>query len=260
MNQSHRSIAALRGNYSSFVNRYHKLLFGQNTLWLTDSESETVETTTFKQAKNKLGHEIDVAVFDLTQTLAVNALGAISGCIKGGGTLFLILPEQDNPHKNSFFYKRLLKVLEKHKVLIHALSDQPLSLLDSISSLEETAASAQPYKATPEQEQAIHAIRKVVSGHRNRPLVLTSNRGRGKSSAIGMAINELLSERSMKIIICAPTKAMIAPLFQFAGKHEGLSFIAADRLARDLPEAGLLIIDEAAAIPVPILSKLITHY
>lgn len=261
MNQSLRSIIALRGTFSDFVSHYHKLLLEQDVLCLSDASYQTIKTTPFKQALNKLGQEIDVVVFDLTQALSVNALGAISGCIKGGGTLFLILPEQSNAREGSLFYQRLLKILAIHKVLIQDLAEQNVLLAVDTPSQKcpATKADAQ-YKATDDQQQTILAIKKVVTGHRNRPLVITSNRGRGKTSAIGMAINELMSERTIKVIVCAPTRAMVAPLFQFAGQPTDLSFVAPDQLAHDLPEAGLLIIDEAGAIPVPILSRLLKHY
>ena len=237
---------------------YHKQLCERDVLWLTDSIDKNVETTPFKHAKNKLGQEVDTVVFDLTSQLDANALGAISGCIRGGGELFLILPVEELSNKESLFYQRLLKILEKHNVPIQSLTEEPDISLGAKPPNECTNSEKNP--ATSDQQKAIQAIKKVVSGHRNRPLVITSNRGRGKSSAIGMAVNEMLSEQAMNIIVCAPNRTMVAPLFQFAGAHDGLSFVAADKLIKDLPAANLVIIDEAGAIPVPLLSKLLNHY
>jgi tRNA(Met) cytidine acetyltransferase len=259
VNQLHRSITAIHSSFSAFIDNYHELLPVGDTLWLTDLIDKTVETTPFKQAHHKLGQEVDNVVFDLTSALEANALGAISGCIKGGGKLFLILPEEDINHKQSLFYQRLLKILEKHEVAILKSAEALMISLAPSSSQKSILLNEQP-QATLDQQETVEAIKKVVSGHRKRPLVITSNRGRGKSSAIGMAVNEMLSEQTMKIIVCAPTRAMVAPLFQFAGAHDGLSFVAADKLVKDLPSANLVIIDEAGAIPVPVLSKLLAHY
>ena len=259
MNQSHRSIIAMSGSFSIFVESYHELLRERNTLWFTDLADNRVETTPFKHAKNKLGQEVDTVVFDLNNVLDANALGAISGCIRGGGELFLILPKEGTGHERSLFYQRLLRILEKHSVPILTLADNPTLSLNTISSKKTLLSNEQP-AATSDQQKTILAIQKVVSGHRNRPLVITSNRGRGKSSAIGMAVKAMLSQQTIRIIVCAPTRAMVAPLFQFAGAQENLSFIAADKLVSELPAANLVIVDEAGAIPVPILSKLLTHY
>jgi tRNA(Met) cytidine acetyltransferase len=171
-----------------------------------------------------------------------------------------VLPQNDDCYPKSLFYKRLLQILANHKVSIHTADDYPINALNTLFKSKEPASLTSEPLATPDQRHTIDAIKKVVTGHRNRPLVITSNRGRGKSSAIGLAIRELFVDRPIKIIICAPTKAMVAPVMQFAGKQTGLHFVAPDRLAQELPKAGLVIIDEAGAIPVPLLSKLLRHY
>lgn len=253
MNLSHRSTIAVRANFLDFVSRYRSQLLACGALLLSDTPCPLHETTPFNKASDKLGQETDVVVFDLTKTLAVNALGAISGCIRGGGILLLILPEDSNPYVGSFFYSRLLKRLRHHEIPLCDLADANIPF-------DRKSASKTLPLATEDQQQAIAAIKKVVTGHRNRPLVITSHRGRGKTSALGMAIQALNEERSIKIMVCAPSKAMVAPLFKFAGNPADCHFIAPDKLVSELPEAGLVIIDEAGAIPVPILSQLLKHY
>ena len=260
MNTANRSIIALRCQFVGFVDQYQEQLCGLEVIWISNTVTSPINATAYKQALHKLGQETSIVVFDANDTLEMNALGAISGCIRGNGALILLLPKNDKHYETSLFYQRLLRVLSEHHVQLH--QQHPLT------SLSKTLLSIKPKPdkkhttliATPEQSQAISAIKKVVTGHRKRPLVITSNRGRGKSSAIGMAINEILKERSIKIIICAPAKAMVAPLFQCAGKHSNLSYVAADELVKELPGAGLVIIDEAGAIPVPLLSALLQHY
>ena len=232
-----------------------------DVLWISDTDSAVVKTTPYKQALNKLGQETDIVVFDLTQTLQVNALGAISGCIRGGGAIVFLLPENDSHYQHSVFYQRMLRVLLDHKISILTVKDDVHNLLPSRQlSPKSESNSNSAHVPTTDQAIVIEAVKKVVTGHRNRPLVLTSDRGRGKSSAIGMAIKSLLLERPIKIIVCAPAKAMVAPLLQCAGKHQNLYYLAVDELVKDLPDAGLVVIDEAGAIPVPLLGMLLQHY
>lgn len=262
MNKLHRKIIVLRCQFSNFAEQYQSLLSELDTLWISDASNTSVKTIPFKQALNKLGQETGVVVFDANHMLEVNALGAISGCIVGGGVLVLLLTDENNKtYQNSAFHQRLTRLLTEHTILTLGSMDAAKTLLTKLLVKKpHTDQVAKPLEATIKQKKVIDAVTKVVTGHRNRPLVITSNRGRGKSSAIGMAINELLSTRSIKIIVCAPAKTMAAPLLQCAGNHQDLHYIAADELVRELPKAGLLVIDEAGAIPVPLLSKLLQHY
>ena len=131
---------------------------------------------------------------------------------------------------------------------------------------------------TFEQQQAVVAIEKVATGHRKRPLVLTADRGRGKSSALAIAVAKRLSEdcnEQQNIIITAPHADAVNVFFhqlqiscpdgkpsnnKFTYQQHIVEFIAIDVLLRDKPTAHLLLVDEAAAIPVYLLSKLVNEY
>jgi len=139
-----------------------------------------------------------------------------------------------------------------------------------------------------DQRAAVAAIEHVLHGHRRRPLVLIADRGRGKTAALGIASAQLLrgashgrsqqmhtSPRALRIVVTAPRLAAVEPLFQHALKllpeaitHAGhlqwdeseIKFVAPDELCASLPAADLLLVDEAAAIPVSILQPLLKHY
>ncbi|MGL4827855.1 MAG: GNAT family N-acetyltransferase, partial [Vibrio sp.] len=126
-----------------------------------------------------------------------------------------------------------------------------------------------------QQELAIEGIIKVVTGHRKRPFILTADRGRGKTSALGLAAAELMMSRSLRILVTAPALASVAPLFTHAQRklpqanaqrgyiqweHSTLSFIAPDELLRTQPECDLLLVDEAAALPLPLLKRLVENF
>ena len=139
-----------------------------------------------------------------------------------------------------------------------------------------------------DQRAAVAAIEHVLHGHRRRPLVLIADRGRGKTAALGIAAAQLLrgashgrsqknhtAPRALRIVVTAPRLAAVEPLFRHAlnmipeaTAHAGhlqwgdaeIQFIAPDELCASLPAADLLLVDEAAAIPVSILQPLLKHY
>ena len=130
---------------------------------------------------------------------------------------------------------------------------------------------------TPDQQQAVAAIIKVVTGHRRRPLVLTADRGRGKSAAFGIAAAQLLQRGLSHIVITGPRLAAVEAVFKHAAQNlpltntqrkrgrihylsAKLEFIPPDELTLNPRKIDLLLVDEAAALPTPLLEKLLQHY
>lgn len=149
------------------------------------------------------------------------------------------------------------------------LSEQPelaeLSHLPDLANLRPIPA---PY-ASLQQQQAVAAILKVVSGHRRRPLLLTAHRGRGKSAALGIAAAQLQQQGKTKLIITAPQPAAAAVALSHAHVmlaaqapelSSTLQFWPIDRLLQQTPKADLVLVDEAAAIPLPQLQQLVERY
>jgi tRNA(Met) cytidine acetyltransferase len=128
---------------------------------------------------------------------------------------------------------------------------------------------------TDDQDRAIAAIMKVATGHRRRPLVITANRGRGKSSAFGIAAAKLLLLDYGHILVTGPQFTAVQPIFEharrllpqariagpvlhYAGKT--MEFVAPDELLRTEKKTDLLLVDEAAAIPAYLLEQLLDRY
>jgi tRNA(Met) cytidine acetyltransferase len=121
----------------------------------------------------------------------------------------------------------------------------------------------------------VDSIEHVVRGHRRRPLVITASRGRGKSAALGIASARLLQQGIKRIIVTGPRLSAAAMVFKHAQfllndaqSAPGsivtgtgcLEYIAPDVLCSETPACNLLLIDEAAAIPLPILHRLLQRY
>jgi tRNA(Met) cytidine acetyltransferase len=128
------------------------------------------------------------------------------------------------------------------------------------------AAGSQPPRriaaASADQARAIDAVRKVAEGRARRPLVLIADRGRGKSAALGIAAGQLLAQRDRHIVVTAPRRAAAEAIFEHASAVDAsararLRFIAPDALLAEPPRTDLLLVDEAAGIPAPLLERML---
>lgn len=260
MNKKHRSILIIKGKQLDCIEHCKVLLENYNTLWISQLNQDNTPTISYNQVNTQLGQENTIVVFDATEQFNANALGIICGTIIGGGLLVLLLPLSEDSYPNPVFLRRLLRILKQRQIPIHlAKTEIPFEYRPpsrrTIQPLQN-----KDLQLNAAQQQAVDAVMKVAKGHRKRPLVLTADRGRGKSTALGIATQTLLNSGLTRIIICAPAKAMIQPLLAQIGTQSGASYFAPDELDRQRPEAELVIIDEAGAIPVPLLSRLLKHY
>ncbi|MDQ7072412.1 MAG: GNAT family N-acetyltransferase [Gammaproteobacteria bacterium] len=125
-----------------------------------------------------------------------------------------------------------------------------------------------------DQQRAVEAIKRVVHGHRRRPLVLSADRGRGKSASLGIAAAQLLLE-GKNILVTAPSLAIAETVFEYAKRllpesialagqlslgEATIRFIAPDALIATDSKADLVLVDEAAAIPASMLEALLQKY
>lgn len=116
---------------------------------------------------------------------------------------------------------------------------------------------------TDDQQQALDAINKVLTGHRRRPLVLTAHRGRGKSTVLGLAAAAHYLKSQKRIVITAPDPTAATVAMRTAAEYASaaaLEFVPIDRLLAEQPRCDLLLVDEAAAIPLPQLQQLNSSY
>ena len=233
----------------------------------------------------KLGSESEFIIF-ADSDFTIDAFAALSGTLKAGGIFFLVIPLLDEICQQSLFWQRfysLIEVMPNHVLITEDQGSFPPitdevgeDLADKITVL---VPGAYPLNCvTQEQYNAVKAINKVVSGHRKRPLVLTADRGRGKSSALAIACGQLLKEHQhheFSIIITAPDIQSLAVFYRqlnqslIGSEHQGnrvtygkasLTFMAVDLLIKQPVKINLLLVDEAAAIPVYLLEQLLSHY
>ncbi|WP_194436976.1 tRNA(Met) cytidine acetyltransferase TmcA [Vibrio fluminensis] len=211
-----------------------------------------------------LGHECELLVIDLSGEFDANSIASVLGTLRGGGIAIFCNADYSSEDFARQWLQRSLKQL---------LVVEQGNLLPSIPHNDNRLES--PHDAFEMQSQAVELIKKVVTGHRRRPLVLTADRGRGKTSALGIASAQLMLERKIKIIVTSPTIGNVSPLFEHAEKQLGsatrskfklewqgssIEFVAPDEVVRGNFQCDLLLVDEASAIPLPMLRSMVEQY
>nr|WP_281417052.1 GNAT family N-acetyltransferase [Kistimonas asteriae] len=242
-----------------------------------------------------LGTEGNAVIIDAHSGFNPNALGAASGIIRAGGLLILLCQPLEDWHRhNDPEYRAILSHgCAPEDIRGHYLSR--MVRLIKASSHTTTVEEGLPFPSLPvyetpttdtlpdtdnlcrtdDQRKAVEAIVRVATGHRRRPLVITADRGRGKSASLGIAAAQLLQQGAGPVLVTAPQPEAVKPLFDQAARllpdadirrhriqynETTLHFVAPDDLAQNPQEATLVMVDEAAAIPASLLSKLLKQH
>ena len=247
-----------------------------SALWAGESAPEPMRTVALKKAKKLLGQECDCLVYNAHQGFDAEALGALSGTVIGGGVLLMLIPSQwfSRSAGQLPFIRRLTRLLALPEV-VRIRQNCSLPELPPLCPQRSCYTDDVYGCLTAEQFEAVTAIRRVVTGHRKRPLVLTADRGRGKSSALGIAAASLMKQRKIRIGVTAPAFACADTLFSHVARQlnldyeqqkqlnfaeSQLQFFSPDLLLAENVPLDFLIVDEAAAIPAPLLAKLLGQY
>jgi tRNA(Met) cytidine acetyltransferase len=269
-----------------------------DVLWVSQHKFPIGQTYTGSRAQRYLGMEFQAVVFDVYSGFDPDLFAAISGTIRGGGLLILLCPTLDSwetfddpqkarlaiwPYQGADIGGRFLRfvartikqvsgvvVIEQNQLLPSIQQN----VLQNVQSRPDQRSIEFPYRSE-DQQHAVQAILHVVSGHRHRPLVITSDRGRGKSAALGIAAAHLMKQGVESIVVTAPRRAAVAPVFDCAqsllpdshrlkGKlllgGASLEFVPPDELLRRNYKCNLLLVDEAAAIPSALLESYLKRY
>ncbi len=249
--------------------------------WLGAAAPPAAVQLSGKQNYQLLGSECDVLVINGFSGFPADLVAASAGCVKAGGIWLLLCPpfaqwqQQPNPAHNSLLPYPLDAATHQGRFMSFWLArrqQQNTVIIESeqIRQQLDWPALPEPYQAqapciTREQQNAVGAILHVVSGHRRRPLVLTADRGRGKSAALGIAAAQLAASGKQLVITAPSPQAAQTALTHFQQlsapqQHNQLQFIPFDALLRSNTAADLLLIDEAAAIPTPVLQQLLQRF
>ncbi|MHB0776123.1 tRNA(Met) cytidine acetyltransferase TmcA [Halomonas sp. WWR20] len=258
------------------------------------------------KARTRLGQEHELIVIDAVSPGAgfdPDAFGALSGTVRAGGLLVLMTPETWRegvpapdadyarlahwPHETAILSARYLSRLARCLQASPAVIPWPVSNERPHAALctSTTSASLSPEVPADDAEclsadQAL-AVVHLTRLRRRRPLVLSADRGRGKSAALGIAAARRLLAGEARLWVTAPRPAAVEPLFARLvallpnGRRHGnlfeidtqaargeVRFLAPDAVEEallgpviDRQSPPTLFVDEAAAIPTPLLGR-----
>ena len=260
-----------------------------------------------KHADDLLGTTCDAVVFDAHADCRPNALGRVVGAVDGGGLLVVLAPNLDQwPTRtdrfdqglavppfdggdvSGHFRRRLVDTLRAHPGI--AIYDVEAGKLRRDGRTEPAPRWSEPlpeppadtgfpdaaYEAclTGDQMDALEAFE--VLREAPRAVVAEADRGRGKSSAAGLAA-ACLARDGRDVLVTAPGRRSASELFaraeelldtlgerhEFGGEHVETASGGHIRFAKPPAAAELLgdpdavFVDEAAAVPVGLLESLL---
>jgi len=211
-----------------------------------------------------LGREFHHAIFDARYGFDVAAFAALGGTLRAGSWLLLLVPpladwpdrpdddsvrwsDRPDPIPTPHFVEHFCEVIQHPLGALVWQQGQPLTI-----PAYPAKPAWHPACGAPEAEQA-RVLTRLVN-LQNGVAVLTAERGRGKSALAGM----LISKISGTAIVTAPAKSATDVLAAFAG--DKFQFMAPDALLASDKTADWLVVDEAAAIPGPLLQQLSARF
>ncbi|MFO7529288.1 MAG: GNAT family N-acetyltransferase [Marinobacter sp.] len=239
------------------------------------------------KARDWLGRELAVVVWDGWQGNPPDGLAAITGTLKAGGLLFWLMPRLadwgrfadpdyrrtglDNAEHHPFA-RRMATILGNDPSVIWVDARDP-----GRTRIPTLQAPESPFTVatTDDQQRLIGLLLHFGQGRRRRPLVVTADRGRGKSAALGIAAAGLLQQGRARILVTAPSRESVETLFHHARQTLGNDLVADDgnglvnRAGAELhfvpvqemlalrSPAEVVLVDEAAAIPPQILETIL---
>lgn len=196
-----------------------------NSLTLSDHAPEA--HAKLSRYRDYLGHEFTQVVIDCRDQLHVDAIAALAGTLVAGGELFLV----GEP---------------KQSVMWHRLKDAWPAAINS-------QAPDLPQLPTTEQTELISKLQDFAQVH-----VLTASRGRGKSHVLGEAVAQRQQQQpNQRIVVTAPRRANARVLLEAAPQAQ---FVAWDKLLASKKDDALLVIDEAAGLPLWAIQQLCQLY
>lgn len=281
---------------------------------LVDTREVTIEQTVYEASKKYLGTTQDVLILDLTNDLKPNDVGRLIGIVRGGGLIVMWGPPLESwetvktifksnlvtprhPEPRNIFIRYFVRKLMKHEgiYLIDADTGKLVKSgqvmrkhskeVRSVKIPEDAVFPRSLYELALTQDQ-VNVIKLIEDnlvpkpGSKHVAVIITSDRGRGKSSAIGIAIIGLIKElmkfkNRVRVAVTASDSSAIQSLMMLAEKglnalgleyrkvvKEGdLIELKGDRFSIEYWEpytvtklkVDVVVVDEAAGLPVPLL-------
>ncbi|NVK55154.1 MAG: tRNA(Met) cytidine acetyltransferase [Alteromonadaceae bacterium] len=288
--QSHRQLLVVAGSHAycqQIINSLAEEFPSSVTTILGRALLNNNETLELKRYRDLLGSECELAIYDGFDALRPNALLALLGTVVSGGLMVLCCPplsqwptyqEQTTGHYLSFGESCLVSHLRGYvvaefkrckRVALCCEGDTPYLPLDSVDGTAlEPDLPPSPF-ATSDQHRVFNHVAGALKNLRY--TLITAHRGRGKSTLMGMLAGQsLLNNKPVLItsrhesaaemvfkglaLICPAIQKITPQQYSYNGVL--CRWVPIDHTSLKNLSDHLLIIDEAAALPIPQLKQL----
>ncbi|MEJ6476142.1 GNAT family N-acetyltransferase [Pseudoalteromonas piscicida] len=272
----HRQLLLVTGNPAWCYEQSEKLLTNADNCLVLSNHTTLKQASWPEHLHQILGQEFDHLVYDGFSGILPNKIAAASGTVKAGGLLLLLLPELDTLEhwldpaitrwssegqtpKHSHFLKRWQQ-LWQHAPVWQISEQHGVTLPDSYM------APSTSMHGIEEQQEVLTKIVTALEKKRS-PILLSADRGRGKSALLGLLAARLSTQQ---FVICSRhfhalhscfamlAHALNTPVDVKSKKLANLRYLAPDALlqqASSLDSNTIILVDEAAALPVPFLTQ-----
>lgn len=247
-----------------------------NVLWLSDRAPENAWVLPAGKANHELGREADAVVVDFFSGLAVDAVAALVGSIRAGGWLLVLAPllEEWTVFDDPAYQRLTVEPYGVSGVRRHFLARSARLWANDARVIRHSAAEPLPslcmphaqstsaqFTATPGQAKIVAAIVQRVTSPPCAPVVVQADRGRGKSATLGLVAAQL-QDQGLRVCVTAPRPEAAETLLRFAALEgrAAPAFFAPDALVQCLPQADVILVDEAAALAPALLLPLLRRY
>ncbi|EPJ53856.1 MAG: hypothetical protein OFPI_09080 [Osedax symbiont Rs2] len=241
-----------------------------------------------KECHKYLGFEHQTLVFDGYSGFNPDALAQISGTLIAAGVLILVTPDLEHwqewadpeldklwvqPYRKRDVSRYFLTWLKSNLLQDRQLTrytqtaaletDYPTGDRTQVEYLGGSSLASADFAINPAalqyQLQLVTDIAQHISANSLSQTVVMADRGRGKSALLGLLAKQLAADKS--IYLTAADALAVQQVQKFAGQD--LTYHTPDKLLNNkfsLPDNSLLLIDEAAAISVEVLLRLVKKF
>ncbi len=257
-----RGLVIYRAERAACRHRVRELQILNRVVLFSDMDDLGGCAVPFSKAETRLGLEADCVLIDLFSGLNVDVFCMAVGLLKAGRVMVLLCPPytenwpdrygqwQDRRPPTPYFLQYFFASLSKSPVVkqIHDAENWP-----DYPGLPSSVLTPIVDGCTAEQAQMLEHLTTWLANKNQRLFFLTADRGRGKSTTLGLFA--MAQPDNRRIVVTAASRAQASVLLNCAGDHRQIEFIAPDELARQASEIDCLIIDEAAMLPASLLQQ-----
>ncbi|ELQ73971.1 putative P-loop ATPase fused to an acetyltransferase [Trachipleistophora hominis] len=253
---------------------------------------DDIKKVSYQEVDIVMGNTYEMLVLENFEKISPNTLAKTVETVKGGGVIVVLMDNDKNGLFNTRLYKSLCEsdhvmFLDQNMKLISKFS---LSSWRTGDENTDRLTLKNELCVTVDQDNAVAQLGHILMDRNNKNIaLLKASRGRGKSAALGLAVADAVELRYSIVYIVAPHIENVKMLFEFVlrglrgkGYKENADFditrifkgrsyvqkIVVKKNHRQIIEyhgfldkmdryPDLLVVDEAAAIPLPILKDLI---